>query len=150
MNAAIAAANKHNATQYLTRYGCIAARIGSNHMVKLKVDWTSPQGRTIRKGINVQLACEDITRHPDLTTAPGLVKWHCVYCRQDWDTKEELVASHPDNRILAKQNETHLYYATAQRAASPGKPAKHDDKGKVIAEAVDPVESCAVLLSDEE
>jgi hypothetical protein len=150
MNAAsIAAANKHNATQFLTKYGCIAARIGTDHMIKLRVDWTTEQGRMVRKGTNVQLSCQDITRHPELTKAPGVVKWHCVYCRQDWDTKEELLASHPDNRILAKQNETHLYYATAQRSAAPGKPAKMDGN-KVVAEAVEPTESVVKLLSDEE
>jgi hypothetical protein len=149
MNSSIAAANKHNATQYLTKYGCIAARIGTNHMVKLRVDWTSEQGRSFRKGTNVQLTCLDITRHPELTKTKGLVTWHCVYCRQDWESKEELIAAHPDNRILAKQLETHLYYATAQRAASAGKPAKHDGN-KVVAEAVEAVESVCALLSDEE
>lgn len=134
------------------RYGCIAARIGTSHILKLKVDYTSGARpgeipKTFRKGTNIQLGVEDITRHPDLVSS---ARWYCHYCRQEWDTKQELLASHPENRILAKQEETHLYYAYVQRNASPARAAKLDDKGKVVAEAVDAQEATCLLLSDEE
>jgi len=133
------------------RFGCIAARIGSDHMLKLRVDITvgapGQIPKTLRKGTSIQLGVHDLSRNPAFGRE---AKWYCVYCRQDWDSKEELLAAHPDNRILAKQQETHLYYAHVQRPASSGKPAKHDDKGKEVSPAVEPVEGVVMLLSDEE
>jgi hypothetical protein len=133
------------------RFGCIAARIGTSHILKLKVDYISgsragEMPKMFRKGTNIQLGVEDITRHPDLRSQ---AKWYCHFCRDEWDTKEELIAAHPENRILAKQQETHLYYAYVQRNASPGKPAKLEG-GKVIADAVEAQEAMCMLFSDEE
>jgi hypothetical protein len=145
--------SRDSRNQYKKRFGCIPARIGSEHMLRLKIDWTSARpgemARPIRKGTNVQLTVQDITRHSKLAAE---AKWVCMHpeCRgKDWDSKEELLAAHPDNRILEKQEETHLYYATVQRVAVAAKPAKLEGN-KEIAPATEAIDCVVMVLSDEE
>lgn len=135
------------------RYGCFVARIGTDHFHKFRVPFSTrfrngeATGQTVAPGIKLYSIVEDITRHPEVKDH---VMWYCAYCRQEWKSKEELLAAHPDNKVLVKQQEAHLYYAVAEVPGVPGQHAKHDDKGKVTSPAVPEKPPIAMLLSDEE
>lgn len=134
------------------RFGCMAARIGSDHIHTLHVDYrvaikqaaalgidessANPDElealnklrfkyRTARSGMRVQMAIQDITQHPDLVPH---MKWYCshVHCqlqRKSWETKERLLSGHEDNRILIQKEEIHVYYAAVEIPATPATPA---------------------------
>lgn len=74
------------------RFGLMKIKIDSNHVIK------GPDG------INRQFKTKDITRHPKLKTTVV-----CLACKKTWDTEEELIAAHPDERIMRKQEEPHPY-----------------------------------------
>jgi hypothetical protein len=172
------------------RFGCIAARIGTDHIHKLHVDYRVAikqaralgidesaanveeleelnklrfKYRTAKAGMRVQMAIQDITRHPDLAHH---AKWYCchVHCQLQnkvWDSKDALLEGHEDNRILAQKEEVHVYYAaveipaTPAMAAEPAQPAKLNDKGEVVRparparDAKDAEPAFVMLLSDE-
>lgn len=131
------------------RFGTIAAKIGSPHQHRLGIALDTPRG-TVRAGTVVYLDVQDITRHPE---AEGYTKWVCKspHCQgKHWDSKKALLAEHPDNRTLARQEETHLYLAVAEIPGQAAREAKRDDKGRELSPAVDAKPSVVLLLSDEE
>lgn len=137
------------------RCGVFAARIGSDHHVKFSIaaprryrnGQVNESDPPIPAGMKQYVCVEDISRHPEVK---GHVRWHCTYCRQDWSSKEELVAAHPDNRVLQKQEEAHMYYALAEVPEIKAVAAKTDEKGKIISPAVAGQPAITLLLSDEE
>jgi hypothetical protein len=130
------------------RFGCMAARIGSDHIHTLHVDYRVAikqanavgidessanhedvekintlrfRYRTAKAGMRVQMAVQDITQHPDLVPH---AKWYCshLYCqmqRKSWESKERLLSGHEDNRILQQKEEIHVYYAAVEIPATP-------------------------------
>lgn len=149
-NAALQAPVKHQGAK---RYGLFAARIGSDQYHAFRVPFPivfrngEPTGNTVKAGVKVYSIVQDITRHPEVRDH---VKWHCRYCRQEWASKEEMQAAHPDNKVLSKQEEAHMYYAVAEVPAIAAQAAKHDEKGRVTQAAIEAKPSIAMLLSDEE
>lgn len=112
--------------------------------------------RAAKAGTTVYLTVQDVTRFPE---EAELAHWVCKHpdCRgEKYASKKELLAAHAPNKELAKQLQTHMYYAVFEQGAVDGKPgreAKADKDGKVIERAVpavEPVEAAVMLLSDEE
>jgi len=137
--------------EYVKDYGAIAARIGTTHAHRLNIAMPLKNGAgAVRPGTVVHLTIEDITRHPAVAEH---VKWvcrsqHCI--GKHWESKEALLADHPDNRTLVKQEETHVYLAIAEIPAVDGKPEQRDAKGAVTHKAVDAQPPIVMLLSDQE
>lgn len=100
------------------RLGLMKIRIDSNHIVR------GPDG------VNRQFKVLDITRMPKIKHVAV-----CLMCKKTWDSEEELVAAHPDNRIMYKQEEIHPYGFWSDEPVEKG----NKDPGKVVG-----------LLSDEE
>lgn len=74
------------------RYGLMMARIGTNHVIKNS------------DGVVRQFKVRDKSRHP---TAKCVAV--CLHCNQKFQTVEDLIADHPDEAILRKQQEKHVY-----------------------------------------
>ena len=74
------------------RFGTFKIRIGSNHVIK------GPDG------IKRQFTTLDISRHPEVKTIAV-----CLKCGEKYETEEALLAAHPENRVLAKNEESHPY-----------------------------------------
>ncbi len=75
------------------RYGTMKIRIGSNHVV------SGPDG------IKRQFQTRDISRFA------SKAKYVCVCfrCNKQWENEAALLMDHPENRILEKQEEEHVY-----------------------------------------
>jgi hypothetical protein len=108
-------------------------------------------------GATVYLLVQDFSRlETDLVPH---VKWQCRHpdcVSARWDSKQELFEAHDDNRILeaaaladSRGPRAHVYLGVLEMAGHPGKPAKLDDKGKVIERAEPAIEMQIMLLSDE-
>lgn len=145
----------------LRRYGCMAARIGSEHMyrttiaassgIKYALTQTVMDRHGVPVGTKVQMGVNDLTQFPELADK---VKWTCTHpeCRaakKSWSTKAALLAGHDDNRLLAQREEVHLYFAVVELAAVAARPAKTDKDGKVTEPAVEGRDALVMLLSDE-
>lgn len=100
------------------RFGLMKIRIESNHIIK------GPDG------VNRQFKTKDRTRHPKAAVVAV-----CLACKKTWETEEELLAAHSDERILRKQEEAHPYGFWCAEPLEKG----NKDPGKVLG-----------LLSDEE
>ncbi len=104
----------------------------------------SPYAAAVKPGTVVTLTVEDITRFPDEAEK---AKWVCgspLCAGKHWGSKKELLAAHPDNKQLTKQEEVHVYYALVE---VPAVAEKKNDKGVVTVEG-EP--GMVKLLSDEE
>lgn len=128
------------------RFGCIAARIGSQQAHRLGV---TAEGA--RAGSIVHAIVKDVTRHPEEAEQAKWVCRHAACASKSWQSKAALLKDHPENRILDKQEETHLYLAVFEAEATPAVAEKRDEKsGKVTQAAVDAKPARLLLLSDEE
>lgn len=111
----------------------------------------SPCPTEVKAGTVVILGVQDITRHPD---EADQAKWVCNHpscASQKWASKRELLAAHPDQKVMAKQEEIHVYYAVVELPGVLAKPAKVDEKtGRELAPAVEAQPPIVMLLSDEE
>jgi hypothetical protein len=74
------------------RFGLMKIQIDSNHIIK------GPDG------INRQFKTRDLTRNNKAKYVAV-----CLACKKTWENEEELMAAHPDERILRKQEEAHPY-----------------------------------------
>lgn len=74
------------------RYGTIKIIIGSNHVIK------GPDG------IKRQYTTRDKSRFPKVKCVAV-----CLKCAKTFESEEDLLASHPDERVLRKQEEAHAY-----------------------------------------
>lgn len=103
------------------RFGTMKVRINSNHIIK------GPDG------IKRQFQTLDKSRYPK-----AVCSCVCLKCNKSYEDEETLLADHPDNRTLTKNEEAHLYGWWCNEPANP------DAKGKL-----DPAKVLG-LLSDEE
>ena len=93
------------------RYGLMMARIGSNHNIKLA------------DGIVRSYKVKDKTRHPKVKCVAL-----CLGCNKKHATLEELIADHPDEVILRRQEEKHVYAFWSDDPID----AKDKDPAKVV------------------
>jgi len=133
-----------------TRYGCFPAVIGATLEHRLTQRLTFASGRFLAAGQKLHQDVADITRHPE---AEGHTHWicrspHCI--GKTWASKKALIAAHPDNRELKKNEEVHCFYAFAHVPAVKGRDAVVDKQGNVTEEAVEAKPEKLLLLSDEE
>ena len=115
------------------RYGTMAARINSAQRHRLGIDALGRKAGTL-----VYLDVKDGTRFPAEGEQAVWVCYHPACVGKKWETKRELLAGHPENRVLSAQQEAHVFVAVCEL---PAVPAKGD------AEAQPAV---CMLLSDEE
>lgn len=108
------------------RYGTFKIKIGSNHIIKTQ------------DGIQRQFKVRDKSRHPKAN-----VVCVCLYCKKTFADEETLLSEHPENRILEKQEEAHVYGWWSDDPIEPSTDEKQNKlavkSGKVLG-----------LLSDEE
>lgn len=131
------------------KFGTIAAKISTSHERRMQHGFRTANGGVVNPGGKAYFRIEDITRHPE---AASYVKWVCCHanCKdKTWDTKGALLAGHPDNRELARREETHLYYAVADMPEIPAIPEKME-KGRIVSAGVPAQPAQVMLLSDEE
>jgi hypothetical protein len=131
-------------TSVAKRFGVIAARIGRTFTHRVGIAMPLANGGFAAVGTIVHIDVKDITRH---RAAAEHAKWvcrspHCVGKR--WNSKEELLEAHPENRILVKQEETHVYCAVVELEAVAAQPGKDGKPGRGEQPAI------VMLLSDEE
>lgn len=140
-----------------TRYGTFPMRIGATVKHTLTKGIHLPKAnRELAPGESLHQDVRDITRHPE---AKGHTFWMCAktpairdcacYGKQ-FESKEELLAAHLDNRELTKLQEVHCFYAVAHVPAREGKPAVRDKQGNLVTAEVAATGSSFLLLSDEE
>lgn len=132
------------------RCGCFPAKIGAMFAHRLEQPLTLPSGRFLKTGLAIHLALEDITRHPE---AEKHTHWICLspHCTgKHWESKKALVAAHPNNKELERQEETHCFYAVAWLPGVPGVEEKKNKDGSLIQEAEAAKLPTIMLLSDEE
>jgi hypothetical protein len=131
------------------KYGTVAAKIGTSHERRLQLGFRTRNGGAVLPGGKAYFRIEDITRHPE---AHAHCKWVCCHAScagKEWSSKGALLADHPDNRELARREETHLYYAVADLPEIAAKPEKMD-KGRIVEAAVPAQHAQVMILSDEE
>lgn len=105
------------------RFGTMKIRIGSDHIIK------GPDG------IARQFKTLDKSRHPK-----AKMVCVCLKCNKQFDTEEDLLANHPDERILQKQEEAHPYGWWSNDPVNPDDKPSKDGK-------IDPTKVLG-LLSD--
>lgn len=136
--------------QLKIRYGCFPAKIGCDFNHRLEQPLTLRSGRIEAAGRFVYLTIQDITRHPE---ADAHVKWRCLNANcagKHWASKKDLLAAHPPNRELERQEEIHCFMAVAYVPPVPAKEEKKDKHGQVIEPAEPAKLATVLLLSDEE
>lgn len=74
------------------RYGLMMARIDSNHVLR------TPDG------IERQYKVKNANRFPKANTVAI-----CFFCKKQHATIEDLVADHPDEKVMRKQQERHVF-----------------------------------------
>lgn len=112
--------------------------------------------KVVKAGSRVHLTVQDITRYPE---EGEVAHWVCHHpeCRgEKWASKRELLAAHPNQKDLERDQQTHMYYAVFEDPGSPGRPGRSEERdaeGKVTKKGVaevEPSEARVMLLSDEE
>lgn len=114
------------------RYGVMFARIGSTHKYKLPEDCYPDE-----KGDVIHLEVKDVSRADERTREK--LRWFCTHpecAHKRCATKEELVRSHADQRILIKNEEKHLCMAVALMPPVKAKPAVLSPRGQIRKNAV--------------
>jgi hypothetical protein len=106
--------------------------------------------KVVKAGTRITQTVEDITRYPDEAKAAYWVCHHPECRGEKHKSKKDLLAAHPPNKELAKEQQTHMYYAVFEEAGTPAKPAQLDAEGKVKKAEVEAVDARVLLLSDEE
>jgi hypothetical protein len=140
----------HRQKDFVKDFGTVQAKIGTTHAHRLGIPMELKDGTVIKAGTIVHLGIEDLSRHAEVD---GHIKWvcrspHCI--GKHWPTKKALLNEHPDNRTLAKQEETHLFFGVVEIPAVEGKPEQRNDKGVVTQKAIDAQPPVVLLVSDEE
>jgi hypothetical protein len=111
------------------RRGLMKLRIGSQHMI---------DGKAVVVG-----------NKDDYPQAKTTVR--CLHCRGEWATTEEMLAAHPEHRVMEQREESHPWaWFSADPSAPPQKPAKGMSEEqlaqlKAANDAIPPIG----LLSDE-
>lgn len=75
------------------RYGLFKVRPGSDHVIRC------PDGQARQFKVGER-------RH--LKEGATLL-CYCKYCKKDWPTEQDLLAAHPDQVVMIKQEEDHAY-----------------------------------------
>ncbi len=118
---------------YQKRTGLMPARIGSTHAHKLgvKIAIAPPTYAVARNrhpthvlpGAKVYLTVESLEAHPE---HPEHRRWVCCHaeCRgQTWTSKEDLVAAHPTEAVMARDAQVHVFYAVLEVPPDGPRPA---------------------------
>lgn len=97
------------------RYGLMKVRIGTNHVVRCA------------DGIKRQFEVKDLSRHPKIKTIAV-----CFHCAKEWKNEAELVAAHPDEEIMQRQQEQHLYGLWNDEPTAPVAEGQKVNLGTVV------------------
>lgn len=114
------------------RYGVMFARIGTTHKYKLLEDCPPDE-----RGDVVHLNVNDISRlDPELRDR---VRWFCMHpecAGKRFATKEELVSSHADQKVLIKNEEKHLCMGVITMPPVKARAEIRNARGQLRKEAV--------------
>jgi hypothetical protein len=129
MNSSSSAPNLAN-NNAKVRFGLIKVFIGSDHVIK------GPDG------LNRQFKVRDKSKFPKVEC-----QCVCLTCNKAFEDEETLLAEHPENRIMTKQQEKHVY---AWWSTKPVIAAVADVKAEKDKKVVVDYTNIIGLMSDEE